>query len=370
MKKWMEKLIQQFDFDWSSEGNTEDRAKIAGMNEDRATLLFIIDTFNKHLIEVEGHPVRKTRETLDEFAKEIISPVEKENGVEKVLFRFRQFFSAYRIDETTYFQKTFEDFRTIIWDFVDQLAEDVSAEQKDDSEIRTSLDQLKEAVESNSIDVLKAQSRRFIDHYVEKQFKKEKRRSGRMKSIRKNLSKVKKQLDEASTAASTDGLTGINNRKSFDQVVNEQARLAAASGDALSIIMLDIDHFKKINDTYGHAVGDFVIKELAKACKNQFAGENDFVARIGGEEFAIVLPGCHVDVAMRKANELLRNVAKEIYLIEDHQIRFTISLGVAQLGYGEEAAAWMKRADLALYNSKNTGRNRASAAPPPAFKVA
>jgi diguanylate cyclase (GGDEF)-like protein len=370
MKKWMEKLIQQFDFDWSSEGNIEDRAKIAGMNEDRATLLFIIDTFNKHLIEVEGHPVRKTRETLDEFAKEIISPVEKENGVEKVLFRFRQFFSAYRIDETTYFQKTFEDFRTIIWDFVDQLAEDVSAEQKDDSDIRTSLDQLKEAVESNSIDVLKAQSRKFIDHYVENQFKKEKRRSGRMKSIRKNLSKVKKQLDEASTAANTDGLTGINNRKAFDQVVSEQARLAAASGDALSLVMLDIDHFKKINDTYGHAVGDFVIKELAKACKKQFSGENDFVARIGGEEFAVVLPGCHVDVAMRKANELLRNVAKEIYLIDEHQIRFTISLGVAQLGYGEDAAAWMKRADLALYNSKNTGRNRASAAPPPAFKVA
>lgn len=371
MKKWMEKLIQQFDFDWSSEGGSpEEHARIKGMNEDRATLLFIIDTFNKHLIEVDGHPVRKTREALDEFAREIISPVEKENGVEKVLFRFRQFFSAYRIDETTYFQKTFEDFRTIIWDFVDQLAEDVSNEQKDDSEIRTSLDQLKEAVESNSIDQLKAQSRKFIDHYVEKQFKKEKRRNGRMKSIRKNLSKVKKQLDEASTEANTDGLTGINNRKAFDQAAKEQARLAAASGDALALIMLDIDHFKKINDTYGHSVGDFAIKELAAMLKKHFQGDNDFIARVGGEEFAIIIPGCHVDVAMKKAGDLLRNVAKEIYLVEDHQIRFTISLGVAQLGYGEDVEAWIKRADLALYNSKNTGRNRASAAPPPAFKVA
>ncbi len=369
MKKWMEKLIQQFDFDWS-EGTPEGRAKMAGMNEDRATLLFLIDTFNKHLIEVEGHPVRKTREVLDEYAKELISPAEKENGIEKVLFRFRQFFAAYRIDETTYFQKTFEDFRTIIWDFVDQLAEDVSAEQKDDSDMRVSLDELKEAVESNSIDVLKTHSRKFIDSYIETQFKKEKRRTGRMKSIRKNLSKVKKQLDEASVAANTDALSQIFNRKAFDETVQEQAKLSAASGEALSLIIADIDHFKKINDTYGHPVGDFVIKELAKALKSHFGTENDFVARIGGEEFAVLLPACHIDVAMKKAEAMLSKVSKEVYVIEHHKVNFTISMGVAQLGYGEDVSSWMKRADLALYNSKNTGRNRVTMAPAPVFKVA
>ena len=161
MKKWVEKLIEQFDFEWADgqRGAGATAGDGGGITEERATLLYIIDTFNKHLIDFDGHPVRKTREDLDEFAKELLSP--KVQPVERVLFRFRQYFSTYRIDEAAYLQKTFEDFRSIIWDFVDQLAEDISEDQKDDFEVRQSLDELKEAVESNSISELKNQSRRL-----------------------------------------------------------------------------------------------------------------------------------------------------------------------------------------------------------------
>ncbi|NJM09944.1 MAG: GGDEF domain-containing protein [Bdellovibrionaceae bacterium] len=366
MKKWMEKLIQQFDFEWDKEGN--DPTKISKLGEDRATLLFLLDTYNKHLIEIEGHPVRKTREALDEFAKELISP--KDKNSERVLFRLRQFFSAYRIDETTYFQKTFEDFRTIIWDFVDQLAEDVGQEQKDDFEIRQSLDELKEAVESNSIDDLKNRSRKFIDHYIEKQFKKDKRRSTRMKSIRKNLSKVKKQLGEASSAARTDHLTNAYNRKTFDEYCENFCKLLQASGQQVTVLLVDIDHFKRINDTYGHPVGDFVLKELVQSLKTVFNREADLVARIGGEEFAIILPDYNTDHAMKKAEELMAKLRAEAYVHEQHQIRFTVSIGIAQLANHEDVASWVKRADLALYHSKNTGRNRATVAPSPLTRVA
>lgn len=360
MKKWMEKLIQQFDFDWEKHG--QPGGPKVPLNEDRATLLFLIDTFNKHLIEVEGHPVRKTREALDEFAKELIAPT-AENSTERVLFRFRQFFSAYRIDETAYFQKTFEDFRTIIWDFVDQLAEDIGAEQKEDGEIRQSLDELKEAVESNSIDVLKNHSRKFIDHYIEKQFKKDKRRASRLKSARKNLSKVKKQLGEAHDAARTDHLTGAQNRKTFDESCSQMGKLMTSAGQPVTIMLVDIDHFKKINDTFGHPVGDFVLKELVKFLHKEFMRENDVVARIGGEEFAILLPDYTAQQALKKAEEVMAKVRAEAYVHESHTIKFTVSIGIAQMTEGEEVSAWIKRADLALYNSKNTGRNRATLAP-------
>lgn len=361
MKKWMEKLIQQFDFDWEKDGQAG--GPRAPINEDRATLLFLIDTFNKHLIEVDGHPVRKVRETLDEYAKELIAP--KDNNGERVLFRFRQFFSAYRIDETAYFQKTFEDFRTIIWDFVDQLAEDVGAEQKEDAEIRQSLDDLKEAVESNSIDVLKNHSRKFIDHYIEKQYKKDKRRSSRMKSVRKNLSKVKKQLGEANTAARTDHLTGAANRKTFDETCAQMGKLLNVSGQPVTIMLVDIDHFKKINDTYGHPVGDFVLKELVQFLNKEFVRENDMVARIGGEEFAILLPDYTAQQALKKAEEVMAKVRAEAYVHENNTIKFTVSIGIAEMTDGEDVSSWIKRADLALYNSKNTGRNRATLAPTP-----
>ena len=107
MKQWMQKLIDQFDFDWreTSEGGSPVSVE---MNEERATLIYIIDILNKHLIEVDKHPVRKVRETLDEFAKELVKP--NQANLERVLFRFRQFFSSYRIDEVSYMQKTFDDF--------------------------------------------------------------------------------------------------------------------------------------------------------------------------------------------------------------------------------------------------------------------
>ena len=369
MKKWVEKLIEQFDFEWSehpSDGSP--RPHPAGLSEERATLLFLIDTINKHLLEFAGHPVRKVRGQLDEFAKELLQP--KEGDVERILFRFRQFFSAYRIDETAYFQKTFEEFRTIIWDFVDQLAEDISKEEHEDFEIRQNLDDLKEAVESNSIDALKNQSRKFIDCYVEKQFKKDKRRSGRMKSIRKNLNLVKKQLLEANDNMRLDHMTQALNRKSFDEFCVQHNKLFQASHQPVCLLMVDIDHFKRINDTYGHPIGDFVLKELVKTLKSLLLRECDVLARIGGEEFAVILPDYQMEHALKKAEEVLARVRTEVYVHENREIRFTVSMGIAQLCEGESVESWVKRADLALYHAKENGRNRVSVAPHPLLKVA
>ncbi len=369
MKKWVEKLIEQFDFDWA-EGGTRQSAAIqaGGISEERATLLFIIDTFNKHLVDFEGHPVRKTREVLDDFAKELLNP--ENASAEKVLFRFRQYYSTYRIDEAAYLQKTFEDFRSIIWDFVDQLAEDISEDQKDDLEVRQSLDELKEAVESNSIAELKNQSRKFIDSYMEKQFKKDKRRNTRMKSIRKNLNTVKKQLGEANNTARVDHLTQAFNRKTFDEYCDQHYKLFQASKQPVSILLVDIDHFKRINDTYGHDVGDYVLKELVNSLQKLFPRESDLLARIGGEEFAVILPDFNSDHAFKKAEEVLAKVRSEVYVHDGKEIRFTVSIGIAQLCEGESLAGWVKRADLALYNSKNTGRNKMTVAPATLTRVA
>ena len=370
LKKWVEKLVEQFDFDWSANGIKGEASKSAahGMSEERATLLYLIDIFNKHLLEVEGHPVRKTREILDEFAREILQPGDV--GLEKTLFRFRQFMSGYRMDESAYFSKSFEEFRSIVWDLVDQLSEDMSETQKEDFEIRQHLDQLKDAVESNSIDVLKHESRKFIDCYVEKQFKKEKRTSTRMKAIRKNLTVVKKQLTEATDSMRVDHLTQALNRKSFDEYSEQHRKLFAAGGTPVTLLMLDIDHFKRINDTFGHPVGDFVLQELVKTLKSVFHREADVVSRIGGEEFAIILPDYTAENAYIKAEELMARIRSEVFVHEQHRISFTISLGVSQLFAGEEVSSWLKRGDLALYHSKNTGRNRATVAPGPLKRVA
>lgn len=360
MKLWVKKLLEQFDIPWQEDSTGENPVITPSISEEKATLLHMIDTYNKHLLDFQNQPVRRVRETLDELAKAIANP--DPTVSEKALFRFRQFFASYRIDEYTYVQNTFDDFKNIIWDFADQLGDDIRFEQQKETEIGETLEQLKEAVESNSIEGLRSKSREFIDHYIEVQTKKDERRSQRLDSIQKNLSTMKKQLMEANQTMRTDHLTGAYNRKSFDEQLKKYLQMAQFSKNSVSMIVMDIDFFKKVNDTYGHDIGDFVLKECVRLLKEVFHRETDFVARIGGEEFAILLPDFKAEHAVHKAEELMNKVRKEIFLQGPHQIKFTVSMGIAQLEekdiQSQSWEAWLKRADQALYHSKNTGRNK------------
>jgi diguanylate cyclase len=355
LRQWVKKLVDQLELDWGSTPSSHSNGKME-ISEELATILFLIDAYNKNLFEIEHHPVRRTRDSLDAFAKGLVDPDREK--VEKTLFRLRQFISSYRLDEYTYIQKTFEDFKNIIWDFADQLGEELHVERAQDMELKSHLIGLREAVEANSIQQLRAKSREFIDTYVENQTRKEERRTRRVESIQKNLHTVKKQLMEANMTARLDHLTGIHNRKSFDEQLRKYHSLAQLSENPVSLIILDIDHFKKVNDNYGHDVGDFVIKECVRLTHEIFCREIDFLARIGGEEFAIVLPDYQVEHCMKKAEELLAHIRKAVIIQSNMQIHFTISLGIAQLLPHENIETWVKRADSALYESKNSGRNR------------
>ncbi len=353
MKKWISKLIDQFEFDWTE---AEEKQAQKFLSEELATIVYLLDTYNKHLIELDTHPVRKTRETLDLFARELLSP-EKESH-EKVLFRLRQFMSSYRLDEYAYIQKTFDEFRSIVWDFVEQLGEDINFEKSTDAEIRESFHELQEAVEANSIEDLKTQSRHFIDSYTEYQTKKDQHKADRLQNVRKNLAVVKKKLVEAHHNMMRDHLTSAYNRKSFDEQMEQQWKLYQVSKNPVSIIAMDIDHFKKFNDTYGHAIGDFVLVECVKLLKQVFARENDFVARTGGEEFVVILPDYKIGHAVQKAEKAIERIRKEVFVHEGLELKFTMSMGIAELAEGETVDQLIKRADDALYESKQGGRNR------------
>lgn len=365
MKQWMKKLVEQFDMDWGSSPEGKDSPPPM-LTEDRATLLYILDVYNKHLFEIQNHSVRKVRNKLDTFAKELVQP--DSEATEKTLFKLRQFISSYRIDEYTYVQNTFDDFKRIIWDFADHLGEEAQVEDAAQGDINQSLEQLREAVESNSIEDLRAKSREFINFYLKHQSSKDERRSKRMESIKKNLTTVKKQLMEANQTMRRDHLTGAHNRRSYDEQVRRYLQLHEIDGDPMSLIILDIDFFKKINDNYGHDVGDFILKECVRLLEEAFSREEDFIARLGGEEFAVILPGCNEQAAINMAEEAMNRIRKEVFVHENAEIRFTVSMGIAEITKNETADNWYKRADEALYESKQTGRNKLTLAKAPGIK--
>ncbi len=354
-KRWIKKLLEQFEIADSSDPS---HSKVSSfeISDERATLLHCIDVLSKHLIETENHSLRKTREALDELAKSLAIP--HDDTAEKSLFRFRQFFTTYRIDEYTYIQKTFNDFKNIIWDFADQLGDDLKFEKKYDLAVKHHLDHLREAVESNSIEELRTTSREFIDSYTELQNVKDRHRAERFETFQSNYTQLKKQLNDAKKSLQEDHLTGAFNRRSFDEQMKNLLRLRSIHPMNVTMIALDIDFFKKINDNYGHDVGDFILKECVKTLKSIFHREQDFVARIGGEEFVVILPDYKTEHAIIKAEELKSRVNKDIIIHGENKIQFTISMGIAQLTETESAEQWLKRADQALYQSKQTGRNK------------
>jgi diguanylate cyclase len=126
---------------------------------------------------------------------------------------------------------------------------------------------------------------------------------------------------------------------------------------------LDIDFFKKINDSYGHDIGDYILQECVKALKEICFRDGEFIARVGGEEFAIILPDCNIAQAAVRADEILNKIRKEVFLHGNFEIKFTVSIGIAELAHGESLSKWVKRADEALYHSKQYGRNRYSIIP-------
>lgn len=167
------------------------------------------------------------------------------------------------------------------------------------------------------------------------------------------LATMATDLEQLRKFASTDGLTGIANRRAFDTVLEREVARASRDGSTLALVMLDIDRFKQLNDTHGHQIGDDVLRAvaaaLAKACR-----EYDTAARYGGDEFAMILPNCSPEEAQAAADRLRRSVAGA-----DSVPRVTVSGGIATFpADGSDAISVVRAADQAMYESKRTGRNR------------
>jgi diguanylate cyclase len=182
----------------------------------------------------------------------------------------------------------------------------------------------------------------------------------RLTNSKLEINNLQQNLEAIRAESLTDPLTGLGNRKHFDRAVDEAVRYANAHGEPLSLLMIDIDHFKIFNDTYGHLTGDQVLRLVGQALKQTIKGQ-DIMARYGGEEFAVVLPSTTLRHAVGVAENIRRTVtSKELKKKSTGEIlgRVTVSIGVSALRPDEEMYSLIERADACLYAAKRSGRNR------------
>lgn len=174
---------------------------------------------------------------------------------------------------------------------------------------------------------------------------------------------LRNNVEQAIEMAVVDALTGLHNRRYFDMHLSSLLDQAAQESKPLSLLVLDIDFFKKINDTYGHDAGDEILRALAGRMRRAVRSV-DLVCRLGGEEFVIVMPETAIDVAGRVAERVRRAVEAEPFNVKDGQmaVPVTVSIGIADRGSDANPDFIYKSADKALYESKSTGRNKVTLA--------
>jgi diguanylate cyclase (GGDEF)-like protein len=173
-------------------------------------------------------------------------------------------------------------------------------------------------------------------------------------------------LEDRTRAAETDALTHVFNRRYFERQIVREWRRALRFGQRLSLLMLDIDHFKQVNDTFGHGTGDEVLQGFARRIKKALPRAIDWAARMGGEEFVVVLPETDLAGARTVAERLRREIEAQAISTSSGPISITVSIGVGSMGHlpadqGAEPATLLDQADLHLYRSKLAGRNRVTA---------
>jgi len=213
----------------------------------------------------------------------------------------------------------------------------------------------------DDIKKIKSALKQEIEHVRKTVKEKQKQDKQYMEQLSKKVDILNVELERAVAESQRDGLTGAFNRLAFDRYIIDLVSRNIISDAPFSLLLLDIDDFKYINDTYGHPIGDRVILALVQKCR-EITRKDDFIARFGGDEFAIIMPGASLRNATKKAKQLSKQIAGTRYALntsEDSlELSFSVSIGVSAYGKGDTTAAVTERADRALYSAKESGKAR------------
>lgn len=251
-------------------------------------------------------------------------------------------------------------------------ADNSSAARAMDTQIREQVDGLQTSVqEAADLDDLKQVLENHLegllgtmDQHQKQRDAREQEVAGRLKSLAERVAHMEQEalgyrehLEEQRQKALIDPLTGLPNRAAWTERLEQEIAQWQQHGNTLSLAMLDLDHFKRINDNYGHLAGDKVLKIIATVLRKRMRG-NDFIARFGGEEFVLLLPATSPAVGAKLLETLRAAIEACPFHFKGERVTITVSMGLATFRAGEHSDLVLKRADQALYRAKNAGRNR------------
>jgi diguanylate cyclase len=272
----------------------------------------------------------------------------------------RRFALQYREDEMQFHGKAGSALRDALWQLVSQVGEALASGDNEDARAEQQLAALKSALSKGSVDELRQAARNTVDVISSSLADRRSRNESQLQSLRTHVASMRTELEQTRSALQIDALTKLYNRGAFDAHVVRISQLASLVAEPTALMLVDIDHFKKVNDTHGHQSGDLVLRQVADACIRTFPRQRDFVARYGGEELVVIahdLDAGHLPTVAKRLLQAVRDIPAAS--LTGEPINVTVSIGAAILEDDDEPRTWIDRADKAMYRAKNAGRDRA-----------
>lgn len=284
--------------------------------------------------------------------------VEAWTGGKRDWHGLRCFFHRQRQQESDYVAHSLGEMRQVIWTCVHELNRSMLGDSRTDERMQSQMERVKQAVQSTNLEEIKREALSAVAAMNRLMEDQRQQHMQRMEALHARIRELDCLLAEARKEGALDAVTGIFNRKAFNEHLTHTVDLVGVFGESACLFLVDADYFKTINDTYGHPAGDAVLRALADCLTGVFPGRSDFVARYGGEEFAVICHEMTQGEAERIADRLLRAVRDLTISYGEVQIDVTVSIGLAAAQGGEGAPEWLDRVDRALYRAKQQGRNR------------
>jgi diguanylate cyclase len=341
----------------STQALDEAHRQLNVLMESIQTLFFFLREYTLDITELNAEKFKTQLETLQEKFRE----ESRSNDLANRFNKQKEGILKHIQRQKTYLSEREKEFRAII----DLMAAAMSGLDDENQEfyrsIRSQGERFEEITRLDDIKRIKNELFREVENMRAMVRQKESQDHHTLDALSNQVEILKKELDRARHSANTDHLTGVNNRKALDAYLQRMVEQSGITRAPFSLLMMDLDDFKQLNDTYGHTVGDRMLLAFAEKCRASVRSD-DFLARYGGEEFTLILPGASLRHATKKAKKLCRSIAAARYAADEAStsdiVSVTVSIGVSAFRKGDTAKRLVERADQCLYKAKAAGKNR------------
>jgi diguanylate cyclase len=348
-------------------GETDEAALLEQLREKEEAVSFYISAARSLLVMLKQFPLDLKEINTRDFIR-LVDDITGKISESRKAVQSKSFFEKSKKNMVSFIEehkRHLGEREKELKEIIDLLAKsmaDLGAENKNyNAKIYENAENLERLTLLDDIKAIKSTLQQEVDQLRESVIEKQRMDDQRISKLSEKVTVLETQLEEAKSESLKDGLTGIYNRMAFDNFMKKLVEKYIVDRTSFSLLMIDIDDFKKINDTYGHQVGDRVILAVVNKCLSTIRAD-DIPARYGGEEFAVILPGATLRNANKKGKKICKALASTRYAVSGTNgetfLNVTVSIGVSSVKKADTVETIVKRADSALYEAKKQGKNR------------